>query len=134
MTDLDLDKLARRRPPAPDAEARARAFASAMQAFDDAEKNATAPQGSAGDGRRSSMFNRIWSPIMNRRLLAGSALATLLVVPVAGLVTYEMVRNGTVPLTTETGRREAEMITAFEQIPATTDRVIFFPRAAGGAA
>ncbi|MGJ7040091.1 Ca-activated chloride channel family protein [Shinella sp. BE166] len=39
---------------------------------------------------------------MNRRLLAGSALATLLVVPVAGLVTYEMVRNGTVPLTTET--------------------------------
>ena len=39
---------------------------------------------------------------MNRRLLAGSALATLLVVPVAGLVTYELVRNGTVPLTSET--------------------------------
>jgi hypothetical protein len=38
-----------------------------------------------------------------------------------------------VPLVTETGRREAEMITAFEQIPQTTDRVIFFPRAAGGA-
>jgi peptidoglycan/LPS O-acetylase OafA/YrhL len=30
-------------------------------------------------------------------------------------------------------RREAEMIPAFEDIPATTDRVIFFPRAAGGA-
>ena len=39
---------------------------------------------------------------MNRKFLAGSALATLLVVPVAGLVTYEMVRSGTVPLTTET--------------------------------
>lgn len=39
---------------------------------------------------------------MNRKFLAGSALATLLVVPVAGLVTYELVRNGTVPLTTET--------------------------------
>jgi hypothetical protein len=38
-----------------------------------------------------------------------------------------------VPLTTHTGRREAEMITAFEDIPVTTDRVIFFPRAAGGA-
>ena len=38
-----------------------------------------------------------------------------------------------VPLTTRAGRREAEMITAFEDIPATTDRVIFFPRAAGGA-
>lgn len=39
---------------------------------------------------------------MNRRLLAGSALATLLVVPVAGLVTFELVRNGTVSLTSET--------------------------------
>jgi hypothetical protein len=39
-----------------------------------------------------------------------------------------------VPLTTETGRRQAEMVTAFEDIPAATERVIFFPRAAGGAA
>jgi hypothetical protein len=39
-----------------------------------------------------------------------------------------------VPLTTETGRREAEMVRTFEEIPRTTDRVIFFPRAAGGAA
>jgi hypothetical protein len=38
-----------------------------------------------------------------------------------------------VPLTSETGRREAELIRAFEDIPSTTDRVIFFPRAAGGA-
>jgi len=103
MTDLDLDRLSRRRPPAASAAARAEALAAAMQAFDGAEKNADAPQGSTAGGRRSSIFNRIWSPIMNRRLLAGSALATLLVVPVAGLVTYEMVRNGTVPLTTEIG-------------------------------
>ena len=33
----------------------------------------------------------------------------------------------------EAGRREAEMVRAFEDIPRTTDRVIFFPRAAGGA-
>lgn len=102
MTDLDLDKLARRTPPAADSSARAQALATAMQAFDDAEKNESAPQGSPDGGRPSSMFNWIWSPIMNRRLLAGSALATLLVVPVAGLVTYELVRNGTVPLTAET--------------------------------
>jgi hypothetical protein len=37
-----------------------------------------------------------------------------------------------IPLTTETGRREAEMVTAFDQIPLGTARVIFFPRAAGG--
>jgi hypothetical protein len=37
-----------------------------------------------------------------------------------------------IPVTTETGRRQAEMVTAFEQIPRETARVIFFPRAAGG--
>ena len=38
-----------------------------------------------------------------------------------------------VPVQTSAGRREAEMVRAFEDIPRTTDRVIFFPRAAGGA-
>jgi len=38
-----------------------------------------------------------------------------------------------IPLTTAGGRREAEMVRAFEDIPRATDRVIFFPRAAGGA-
>ena len=38
-----------------------------------------------------------------------------------------------VPVTAESGRREAEMVRTFEDIPRTTDRVIFFPRAAGGA-
>jgi hypothetical protein len=38
-----------------------------------------------------------------------------------------------IPLTTDSGRREAEMVRSFEDIPRTTDRVIFFPRAAGGA-
>ena len=39
-----------------------------------------------------------------------------------------------IPLTSPTGLREAEMVSAFDQVPADTDRVIFFPRAAGGAA
>ncbi|UNK39433.1 VWA domain-containing protein [Shinella sp. H4-D48] len=115
MTDLDLEKLARRQPPPAGASSRAAAFAAAMQAFDEAEKNATAAQGSAAGGRRSSIFNRIWSPIMNRRLLAGSALATLLVVPVAGLVTYELVRNGTVAL--QTGQTDNAKIGAGAQKP-----------------
>ena len=37
-----------------------------------------------------------------------------------------------IPLTTESGRREAELVRAFEDIPRTTDRVIVVPRAAGG--
>jgi hypothetical protein len=37
-----------------------------------------------------------------------------------------------VPVTSREGRREATMIQDFGQIPRDTDRVIFFPRAAGG--
>ncbi len=38
-----------------------------------------------------------------------------------------------VPVETPTGLREAELVRAFEEIPPETARVIFFPRAAGGA-
>lgn len=38
-----------------------------------------------------------------------------------------------VPERTSAGRREARMVKAFEDIPRDADRVIFFPRAAGGA-
>ena len=38
-----------------------------------------------------------------------------------------------IPVTSQAGRREAEMVRSYEDIPSATDRVIFFPRAAGGA-
>jgi hypothetical protein len=38
-----------------------------------------------------------------------------------------------VPVTSANGRREAAMVRAFTDVPRDTDRVIFFPRAAGGA-
>ncbi len=38
-----------------------------------------------------------------------------------------------IPVQTESGRREAEMVHAFDEIPRDAGRVIFFPRAAGGA-
>jgi molybdopterin converting factor small subunit len=37
-----------------------------------------------------------------------------------------------VPLAGTAGRRSAQMIRGFEEIPRDADRVIFFPRAAGG--
>jgi molybdopterin converting factor small subunit len=37
-----------------------------------------------------------------------------------------------VPTTANSGRREAEIVKAFSDIPRDADRVIFFPRAAGG--
>lgn len=39
-----------------------------------------------------------------------------------------------VPLTRSSGRREAELVRDFTEIPRDAERVIFFPRAAGGAA
>lgn len=38
-----------------------------------------------------------------------------------------------VPVTEPAGRRQAQMVSTFEEIPRDADRVIFFPRAAGGA-
>ncbi|AHK44656.1 hypothetical protein ASD52_16175 [Ensifer sp. Root142] len=96
MTD-DFDKLSGLTPPKASNEARARALAAAMQAFDMAEENSTITQGSMLPVRQSSIFNRIWSPIMNRKLLAGSALATLLVIPAATFLTLELTRNSVLP-------------------------------------
>ena len=37
-----------------------------------------------------------------------------------------------VPVADGAGRREAQMVLSFDEIPRDADRVIFFPRAAGG--
>jgi molybdopterin converting factor small subunit len=37
-----------------------------------------------------------------------------------------------VPQTGSAGRREARMVRSFDEVPRDADRVIFFPRAAGG--
>ena len=37
-----------------------------------------------------------------------------------------------VPLSDERGRRQSRMVRSFEEIPRDAERVIFFPRAAGG--
>ncbi|MBP1857221.1 vWA domain-containing protein [Rhizobium herbae] len=95
----DLNRLGRMTPPAPSQDARTRALSLAMQVFDDAENNSEAPQGTAGARRQSSIINRLWSPIMNRKFLAGSALATLLVVPAAAFLTLELTR-GRLPVNT----------------------------------
>jgi hypothetical protein len=38
-----------------------------------------------------------------------------------------------VPTTGSAGRRDAEIVKSFEDVPRDAERVIFFPRAAGGA-
>ncbi|MDB5525438.1 MAG: hypothetical protein JWM58_3201 [Rhizobium sp.] len=95
----ELDKLSRMTPPNASDAARTRAMSLAMQAFDEQKEFSGAPQGSEKADRQSSITTRIWSAIMNKRLLAGSALATLLVVPAAGYLTIGMLRDRTIGLT-----------------------------------
>jgi hypothetical protein len=38
-----------------------------------------------------------------------------------------------VPISSRDGRREAELVKSFDEVPRDAERVIFFPRAAGGA-
>jgi hypothetical protein len=37
-----------------------------------------------------------------------------------------------VPIRTREGRRDAEFVRSFDDVPRDAERVIFFPRAAGG--
>jgi Ca-activated chloride channel family protein len=98
----DLKKLSRLNAPKASEDARARAMAAAMTAFENAEKNAAAPQGSSPERRQSSIATTLWSLFMSRKLLlASSALATLLVVPAAGYVTYQMITDRSIILTEE---------------------------------
>ena len=107
----DLKNLGQMRPPEPSQAARARALALARAAYDEAGNNAQATQGNAGGRRRSSIINRLWSPVMNRKFLAGSALATLLVVPAAAFLTLELTRQG---LPVATGEQQVEPATGVQ--------------------
>jgi Ca-activated chloride channel family protein len=95
MTD-EFDQLGNLAPaPRASDAARARALAAAMQAFDETEKNAARGKGSSWWQRQSSVLNRIWSTRMvtQHRYLAGSALATMLIIPTAALLTFELARG-----------------------------------------
>lgn len=83
----DLKKLGTLKAPAASAEAKARALAAAMTAFEHEKNIESLPQGSANGQRQSSIRTLIWSYVMNRKMLAGSALATIMVVPLAGYLT-----------------------------------------------
>ncbi|KAB1125049.1 vWA domain-containing protein [Neorhizobium galegae] len=95
MTD-EFDQLGNLAPaPRASDAARTRALAAAMQAFDETEKNTARSKGSSWWRRQSSVLNRIWSARMftQHRYLAGSALATMLIIPTAALLTFELTRG-----------------------------------------
>lgn len=92
VDDNELKRLGGISAPAPSTAAKARALSAAMQAFD--EKNiTTAAQGSAGRLRLTQRVQKLWSEMMNRKLLATPALAGLVALPIAGYATFYLLEN-----------------------------------------
>ncbi|TIO52525.1 MAG: VWA domain-containing protein [Mesorhizobium sp.] len=91
--DNELERLRDIAVPAPDGEAKARAFAAAMRAFDMDEKFSTAPQGSAAGLRLTERARKLWREIMQRKLIATPAITALVALPIAGYAAFEMLKE-----------------------------------------
>jgi Ca-activated chloride channel family protein len=88
MARDEFDILRDQRPPRPSDEARRRALAAAMDAFDD--NSSPSPQGSAAPRRHSSRARLLWSRIMDRKYITAPAIASILALPLAGYAAYQL--------------------------------------------
>jgi hypothetical protein len=98
-------------------------------------------EGKAGIGRAAVCHNRLMKLL---RMKPGHGEIVLaegdVEVPEQELELIEAFRRqldegmwAAVPTETSAGRREAELVRSFAEVPRDAERVIFFPRAAGGA-
>ncbi|CCV07529.1 von Willebrand factor type A [Mesorhizobium metallidurans STM 2683] len=93
VDDNELNRLRDIAAPAPGADAKARAFAAAMRAYDMDEKTSTAAQGSAGGLRLRERAQKLWSEIMPKKLFATPAIAGLVALPIAGYAAIYMLQE-----------------------------------------
>ncbi|UVK45849.1 von Willebrand factor type A domain-containing protein [Mesorhizobium sp. AR07] len=92
VDDNELKKLRDIAAPAPGESAKARAFEAAMRAFDQ-ENISPVTQGSVGGLRLTERAQKLWSEIMQKKLIATPALAGLIALPIAGYATFHMLRE-----------------------------------------
>lgn len=94
MTEHDpLDLLGTVPQPRPGEFARREAMARAVAEFDAAEKNQRSAQGRGLLARLISGTNKTRRNFMSTKSLAGPALATILIVPLAGIATWSILQN-----------------------------------------
>ncbi|MBX3580765.1 MAG: VWA domain-containing protein [Rhizobiaceae bacterium] len=91
VDDNELKRLAGLKAPAPGAEAKARAIAAAMQAFQ--EKESLAPKGSEAGHRLTDRLREIWREMMQKKMLAAPALTGLIALPVAGYTAFYLMQD-----------------------------------------
>lgn len=122
----ELDRLRGARTPAPGHEAKARALDAALRAYDEAgEKISPLAQGSGEGARLTDRTIRFWRQIMQKKLIAVPALAGLVALPVAGVVTWQVMGEYRPPIvpqpdgsTVETGAPERQRLEAPAQAEA----------------
>ncbi|MBZ9846510.1 VWA domain-containing protein [Mesorhizobium sp. CA14] len=93
VDDNELERLRDLAIPAPDGEAKTRALAAAMQAFDLDEKISAAAQGTATGLRLTERARMLWRDIMQRKLIATPAITALVALPIAGYAAFEMLKE-----------------------------------------
>jgi Ca-activated chloride channel family protein len=92
VDDNDLMKLRGQRIPAPDPAARMRALKASVAAFE-AEKTAKPAQALAARPRLTERAWKLWSEIMQKKMIAAPALAGLVALPIAGYATFELIKT-----------------------------------------
>lgn len=96
--DFDLSRLGKRQPPEPRRAAIDAAHRAALDAFDQAaKKNLKATQGSGVIARLHRIATQTWSLTMHAKYLSGSALATLVIVPIAGIAAWQVMQDYSTP-------------------------------------
>ncbi|MGX5827250.1 YfbK domain-containing protein [Mesorhizobium sp. 43Arga] len=92
VDDNELNRLRDIAAPAPAENAKARAFEAALHAYDQGNISAVT-QGSVGGLRLTERAQKLWSEIMQKKLIATPALAGLVALPIAGYATFQLLRE-----------------------------------------
>ena len=92
VDDRELKRLRDIAAPAPDPDAKARAFEAAMRAYDQEDISAVT-QGSSGGLRLTERAQKLWREIMQKKLIATPAIAGLVALPIAGYATFLMLQE-----------------------------------------
>ncbi|RWN11362.1 MAG: VWA domain-containing protein [Mesorhizobium sp.] len=92
VDDNGLNRLRDIAAPAPAKDAKARAFEAALRAYDQ-ENISAVTQGSIGGLRLTERAQKLWSEIMQKKLIATPALAGLVALPIAGYATFHLLRE-----------------------------------------
>lgn len=92
VDDNGLNRLRDIAAPAPAKDAKACAFEAALRAYDQ-ENISAVTKGSIGGLRLTERAQKLWSEIMQKKLIATPALAGLVALPIAGYATFHLLRE-----------------------------------------